>query len=123
MLKNEKPLAWFSCALPIEGFCDFEQKFGPYVEQGILLRFDRITFDLDFREVRDTCYTLPNQARRAEEALNLIELRNSGKIPTDIDFHVKMGRLLGYSEEAIQDFVKPISSAEIIQTVPMLTPP
>lgn len=111
MLAGKKPLAAFGDIIPEDGIIAEEIipeiAFAPYVEQGRILRFSQDTPSIKESEVmRHVCFTLPDQEWRARTYLWLREQSWTGNMPNDTHCDVIIGRLLGYDEESIQQFIQ-----------------
>ena len=110
MLAGEKVFAAFSDVVPESGEIIEEiipeQAFAPYVAEGKFIRIAKDFVDPgDGMVVRYVCFTVPGEEWRAQTYLWIREQIRSGKMPYDNACDVIIGRLLGYSEEDIQEFI------------------
>ena len=111
MLEGEKSLAMFHDALPASGEIAEEiipeQAFAPHVAAGQIKRFSK-----DIENVRKggviryVCFTLPGQEWRAEFLLWLKEETLSAHLDHSPAHDEIIGKLLGYSDDDIQEFLK-----------------
>lgn len=84
-----------------------EESFKPYVDSGAILRHSRdITAAKDGTVITYVCFTLPGHAWRAEAFFWIVQQTIGGGAFSDHAFETIIGRLLGYSEEDIQDYIK-----------------
>ena len=109
MLKGEKKLAAFGDSIPDEGEIAEEiipeNAFSPYVESGQIKRFERIFRSAKHGHlIKNVCFTLPSEEWRAQTYLWLRESVHTDQMPYDNSIDVTIGRLLGYSEDDINEF-------------------
>ncbi|MBT3305042.1 MAG: hypothetical protein HN377_01015 [Alphaproteobacteria bacterium] len=106
MLTGEKPLALFYDTIPECGVIP-EQAFAPYVKSGKVVSSERIfqSPQESVPSVRVVFYARLEEAWRMDDALKIMEkaLFQHGR-PNDDD-DAQLGRLLGYSEEDIRQFL------------------
>lgn len=111
MLAGKKHLAAFGDVLPDDGSKIHEQiipeeKFAPYVKSGAIKRFEqRIFVQKRDYELMHVCFTTPGNEWRAQTFLWLREMVHTDRIPYDDAIDVIIGRLLGYCEPDIQEFL------------------
>ncbi len=110
MLKGDKKLAAFGDVLSageeISEEIIPEQAFSPYVQSQQIKRFERIFQPADSDNlIKNVCFTLPKEEWRADTYLWLRESVHTNQMPYDNSIDIIIGRLLGYSEEDIQEFV------------------
>jgi hypothetical protein len=110
MLAGEKPMAAFGDVVPLSGLILEgiipENAFAPYVVQGRFLRFSQETKSVkDGKITRHVCFTQPNESWRAHAFLWLRKNMHEGLIPNDASCDIMIGRLLGYQESDIQEFI------------------
>lgn len=111
MLTGTKPMAMFFDYYVEDGSIPEEiipeTAFKPHVENGTFVRISR-----DFRDIkhncliRFVCFTRPDEVWRAQCVLWMKEGIYSGVRPALAGDNVLIGRLLGYAEEDIQDFIE-----------------
>lgn len=111
MLAGLKPLAMFSDA---DTHCHHfpEAEFAPHVAIGRILKWEE-TIDIPDEAISIRClyYALPNEAWRIAKAHAIKKALFQGLCkPTEED-DVALGRLLGYSEEDIQAFLRRVRKA------------
>jgi hypothetical protein len=110
MLARVKPFAAFGDVVPEIGTIPEEiipeKAFSPYVEQGNILRFSRdIAGNKTDEIMRYVCFCLPGEQWRADTYFWLRENMRNGKFPDDHACDRIIGRLLGYGEADIEEFV------------------
>jgi hypothetical protein len=109
MLAGEKPLAFFFEVAGETGIIP-DDTFAPYVASGEILRFERVFEPSpglpEMPSVRVVFFCQPGEGWRVDAAVKIVEpVFSQGTSPTDRD-DAELGRLLGYSEEDIDDFNK-----------------
>lgn len=110
MLAGEKKLAMFHDEIPEDGDISEEiipeQAFAPFVESGKIKRFAQdISNTRKGGVVRFVCFTLPGEEWRAEFILWLKNQMFSGALDPVSAHDEIMGKLLGYAESDVQDFL------------------
>lgn len=110
MLAGKKKLAAFGDVLPEEGHIPEEiipdEAFAPYVASGQIKRFQKIVPSPKFKTgVMQVCFTLPGEEWRAAAYLWIREMTYARKMPDDEASDTMIGRLLGYDEESIREFL------------------
>lgn len=108
MLAGEKPLAYFY-AFVDEPHIIPDAEFEPYVRDGTLVKREW-TVDLppdgrDLSPFRHVLLALPAETWRIEAAFKIIDGHARGIRKYAREDNARMGRLLGYPEEAIAFFV------------------
>jgi len=110
MLEGSKHLA---------AFCDIYEKgkeisediipetsFHPYIIDNKIIRFERVIFSTkNNNHIYYVCFTSAKNEWRAETYLWIREQIHSEKIPYDNSCDIIIGRLLGYNETDINDFI------------------
>ncbi len=107
MLAGEKPLALFS------GFVGETQivpdgEFEPHVREGRLLKREwevPLPHEEGMPPFRHVLLALPDEAWRLDDAYDILNHHEGDPRRHSDDGHVRMGWLLGYSEEAIGAFI------------------
>lgn len=110
MLSGEKKLAVFHDVIPPNGLIAEEiipeAAFAPYVAAGrILCRSEDLPSRKLGQTVRYVCFALPEEAWRIDAFLFITRDVLTGRRPSDDADDITIGRLLGYSEDAIQAFL------------------
>ena len=110
MLAGEKSLAMFHDAVPESGNISEaiipEKTFAPYVATGQIKRFAKdIPSKKSGKAIRYVCFSITGQEWRAEFLLWLKEEVLSARIDHAPAHDEIIGRLLGYSDEDIQEFL------------------
>jgi hypothetical protein len=111
MRAGEKKLAMFHDYVPEDGTTIAEEiipeaAFAPYVKGGEIIRIARDITDKRTGDiVRYVCFTLPNEEWRAEAVLWMRQAMRDHTLPSDDTIDIMTGRLLGYSEGDIVEFV------------------
>jgi len=110
MLAGEKSLAMFHDALPEDGEIAEEiipeQAFAQHVASGAIKRFSK-----DIESVRKggviryVCFTLPDEEWRADYLFWFKTEFLSGRLDHNPAHDEIIGKLLGYTDEDIQDFL------------------
>jgi len=104
MLAQKKPLAMFSEIVP-SSYEWPDQKFEPYVVSGKLVKKEFLVETPDGRhQVRYLFFALPNEAWRIDEAYALSRMHFKSWSKEAEEACVRLGRLLGYTEEDIRIF-------------------
>lgn len=110
MLSGQKPMAAFGDirgkgkVFPEEIIP--ENAFSPHVAAGTILRFERIIRSARLgKDMFYVCFTLPGHEWRAEAYFWIRSLTHNGIAPDDRSCDTMIGRLLGYDEEDIRDFL------------------
>lgn len=106
MLAGEKPLALFS------GFADDsdvipEPDFEPHVRAGTLVKREwesNLPSEEDMPPFRHVLLARPEETWRIDDAYDILNGHTGDPRRHSDDAHVRMGRLLGYSEEAVVAF-------------------
>lgn len=111
MLAGEKPAAMFCDYIPDDGNISEdiipEKAFQDYVKTGTFIRTEKeFTNRLNDGKVRYVCFTQPSEQWRSDCILWLQQGAYDGTRPETKETPIFIGRLLGYSEEDIQDFMK-----------------
>lgn len=113
MLKGEKHFALFHDTIPADGHISEEiipeKAFAPYISNGTMHRFCK-DIDDGAHIVRYVCYTNTGNEWRAHAFLSFHEEAINGKRPFDDAYEYFVGRLLGYSEEDIADYLRDLTS-------------
>ena len=108
MLSGKKPMAFFSCfADEAESIPD--PAYRPYIDDGtLLLREWEIAAPSasDALSFRHVLLARPEEAWRLDDAYEILNNHEGDPRRHSDDGHIRMGRLLGYSEEAIAAFVE-----------------
>ena len=108
MLSGEKPMAFFSCfADDADSIPD--PAFRPYIADGtLLLREWEIAMPCasGMPPFRHVLLALPGEAWRLDDAYDILSNHEGDPRRHSDEGHVRMGRLLGYSEEAITAFTE-----------------
>lgn len=105
MLAGKKPAAMFYDAFPSREFIPDEQ-FAPYVTSGRILMKEVFLTSKKLNCVMSyVFYALPNEAWRLEELEKLKSQSFNQKAPDHTEIDRAIGRLLGYSEQAIEFFI------------------
>jgi hypothetical protein len=107
LLNGSKKLAVFSDAaanLPNESIIP-EQAFEPYVQNNTLIKSTRDLTTHKGVVIRYICYAPPAEAWRIQTFLWLKEGFYNSLWPWHSHMDALIGRLLGYSEDDIQEFV------------------
>ena len=87
-----------------------EKSFAPYVTKGTIKRFfEDIPVAKSGDVIRYVLFTLPGEEWRAHFLIWLKQNTLKNKIPHDKAHDIIIGRLLGYSEEDIQDYLLQLS--------------
>jgi hypothetical protein len=109
MLAGEKHLAAFTDAVPEDGIISEkiipEKAFAPYVTAGKIIRICK-EYNSPPHKIRSVFFTTPGNEWRAYAYFWLCQEASSKRRPFDDAHEFMIGRLLDYSEEDIQDFVK-----------------
>lgn len=110
MLAGQKKFAFFHDVIPITKKISEEiipeKTFAPHVAQGKIFRFSEDIRDMKSEDViRYVCFVLPGEEWRAQFFLWLARQRVLGLIPADDACDIMVGRLLGYSESDITEFL------------------
>src|SRR5690606_18921028 len=107
--KGEKHFALFHDAIPDDGVILEEiipeHAFAPYVENGTIMRFSKDYYD-GAHTIRYVCFTTPGNEWRAQAFYHFHEEAMSGRRPFDEAYEYFVGRLLGYSEDDIADYLR-----------------
>jgi len=111
MLAGKKYLAAFGDVLPDDGVIAEaiipQQAFAPYVANGTFRRFEQSIFSIRLNKtLRHVCFTSPGHEWRAETFLWIRRMSHAGQMPVDKAADIIIGRLLGYDEADIQDFIQ-----------------
>lgn len=111
MLAGKKPLAAFGDIIPEDGIIAEEiipeKAFASYVEEGRFIRISEDVSDpLESYTMRYVCFTQPDQEWRAHTFINLRKAMRLREIPNDNHMDVMIGRILGYNEEDIEEFIE-----------------
>ena len=112
MLSGLKPLAMFSDA---DTHCHHfpEAEFAPHVAAGRILKWEEtIAIPDDKHAIRCLYYALPNEAWRIESAHAFKKALFQGQRNPTEDDDIALGRLLGYSEEDIQAYLRHTRAAK-----------
>lgn len=115
MLAGEKHFALFYDVLT-QPFINNEEiipedKFAPYVIQNILLRHQRdFVYKKDNMTLRYVCFTALQEDWRAQAFFWAHENAISGKKRFDIHYEYFVGRLLGYDDKDIEEYVLQFTS-------------
>lgn len=109
MLRGEKHISAFLDVIPKSGQIPEEiipeQQFAPYVRQGLLSRFQKDFFSQG-EIIRCVCFTSKGEEWRAACYLWIqTEIFLDKRAPDQSD-DIMIGRLLGYSEADIKDFIE-----------------
>lgn len=121
MLSGEKHLAVFYDVVR-ESFHNNddiipESDFTPYVQNGSLIRHQKDFFHARQNQtVRYVCFTTPGNEWRAQAFYHAHEEGISGKRPFDDAYEYLVGRLLGYNEQDIKDFISKLALNRAIRT-------
>lgn len=110
MLVGEKSLAMFHDAIPdndeIAEEIIPEEAFAPHVAAGTIKRFSK---DIESTRkggvIRFVCFTLPNEEWRAEYLLWFKSERFSRRLDHDPAHDEIIGKLLGYTDGDVQEFL------------------
>ena len=86
-----------------------DQAFSSHVKTGTLLRFSQ-DFSAGEKTIRYVCFTTPQQAWRADAFFWAKQETLSGSRPFDDAYEYFIGRLLGYNESDITNFIENKSS-------------
>ena len=109
MLAGQKQLAAFGDIIPKHGsipeYIIPEQKFAPYIKEGTFIRFENIT-DTNHGMLKHVCFTPPKEAWRAKTYLWLREQITLKTLKYEDAHDWIFGRLLGYSDQDIQLFLR-----------------
>ena len=110
MLMGDKKLAIFHDAVPSEGQISEEiipeNAFAAHVQAGTIKRFSKDIYNTKSGNlIRYVCFTLPNEEWRASFILWLKEERLVGRVLHDPAHDAIIGRLLGYDEQDIEEFL------------------
>ena len=81
-----------------------DKAFSSHVRTGALLRFSQ-DFSAGEKTIRYVCFTTPQQAWRADAFFWAKQETLSGSRPFDDAYEYFIGRLLGYNESDIKDFL------------------
>lgn len=112
MLTGEKKLAVFHDSMPDDGASIPEEiipdkAFAPHVQCNALKRFEKTIINKKNNDaIKFVCFTLPEEEWRAEFFLWLEEQVFSQELDYNISQDEIIGKLLGYSEIDIKDFVE-----------------
>jgi hypothetical protein len=82
-----------------------EQSFAPHVKANTIVRITRDLVTKDKKAIRYVCFTLPDNEWRAYTFLWAKQEILSGNRPADDAYEYLVGRLLGYEEVDIKDFL------------------
>ncbi|MBI4031368.1 MAG: hypothetical protein HY370_06790 [Proteobacteria bacterium] len=110
MLSGKKPMAafgdvWEEGKIFSEEIIP-EKAFSPYIANGKILRFKKIIKSSRLgKDVFYVCFTLPGHEWRAEAYFWTRNLTHNKIAPADPSCDIMIGRLLGYSEEDITNFL------------------
>ncbi|MBG03139.1 MAG: hypothetical protein CMM59_03585 [Rhodospirillaceae bacterium] len=106
MLSGDKPMAFFSCfADDADSIPD--PAYVPYIKDGtLLMRELEITMPCatHLPPYRHVLLARPEEAWRLDDAFDILSNHEGDPRRHSDEGHVRMGRLLGYSEEAIAAF-------------------
>jgi len=110
MLAGKKPLAMFHDLLladhEIPEEIIPEEKFKPYVDTGKIIRYvEDVPTGKANDIIRYVLFSLPDETWRIQAYLWMTKEIFSGRRPADEASEIFTGRLLGYSEEDISDFL------------------
>lgn len=108
MLAGEKPLALFS------GFADDVAtipacEFDPHVRDGTLIKREWVIAlpnEPDMPPFRHVLLARPEETWRLDDAYEILTNHEGDPRRHSDDGHIRMGRLLGYSEEAVAAFAE-----------------
>lgn len=108
MLAGEKPLAMFSDTIP-SGFDWSEADFQPHVDTGTFVKREKFYQmpGLEF-QFRDVYYALLSEAWHIEKLHAIHAALRNGIRPATDDDEREIGRVLGYSKEHVELFIKRI---------------
>jgi hypothetical protein len=110
MLAGKKPLALFYDTIPECGVIP-EQEFAPHVKSGKVVMSERIFHSSEedapeaMPSVRVVLYAPPNETWRIDKVLGLMEKALFHRGWPNDDDDVQLGRLLGYTEEEIGNYL------------------
>jgi len=108
MLSGEKPMAFFSCfAEDADSIPD--PAYMPYVEDGTLLMREwdiPMPCATNMPPFHHVLLARPEEAWRLDDAFDILNNHEGDPRRHSDEGHVRMGRLLGYSEEAITAFTE-----------------
>ncbi|MCF3628138.1 hypothetical protein RJ527_08685 [Thalassospiraceae bacterium LMO-SO8] len=108
MLSGQKPLALFFDTLPESGVIP-DKDFDAFVRSGAFVMDQRIVRPIDGKKnmppTRVVLYAIPSEAWRIQEALAILEPVFALTRPPSEEDDVTLGRLLGYAEEDIANFL------------------
>jgi hypothetical protein len=109
MLKGRKPMAFFHDVLTEYGISEEiipEKKFLPYLSAGKLIRLSADIGDIKSGKlIRCVCFAMPGEEWRARFLLWFKTEFFSRRMQYHPSHDVMIGKLLGYSDEDIQDFI------------------
>ncbi len=109
MLSGKKPMAAFGDVIPENGVIPEEiipeKAFAPYVQNGDFYYLKSEVTDTDNDIIRYVCFTLPGEEWRAKAYIWLRTSIHHRVIPCDRACDIMIGRLLGYNEKDIAEFI------------------
>lgn len=113
MLKGKKHFALFHDAIPSNGLIPEdiipEKTFAPYVSNGTMYRSSKDHND-GTHTIRYVCFTTSGHEWRAHAFFYFHEEAMSGRRPFDEAYEYFVGRLLGYAEDDIADYIRNLIS-------------
>jgi hypothetical protein len=111
MLAGRKHLAIFGDAVPEDNIISEviipEKAFSPYVAEGKIIRFcEEVYIPEKNIKIRNVCFVSQNNEWRAHAYFWMQKECMNGRRPFDDAYEYFIGRLLGYDEADIIDFIK-----------------
>lgn len=110
MLAGKKHLAAFSDVIPENGIISEEiipeNAFAPYVASGQIFRFCEEYISSDNSKIRNVFFTTASNEWRAKAYFWLLQEALAKRRPFDDAYEYAIGRLLGYAEDDILDFIE-----------------
>jgi hypothetical protein len=113
MLAGEKPAAMFHEIIGHDEGLGLipEKDFQPYVDQGVIVRCKKI-YSSGNRHIRQVFYALPDHVNNMDRLMDitdhLYDPQRDRSIPWPEALERETGKLLGYTDEAVEVFLKHI---------------